>query len=161
MNKFRFFPKWGNLYVYLFASNLLLIIGGVHGSFSLYATSSSCQGKVDQGLLEEGPAVSVSEKKSVSLWKLCSGSPAFLLPAWICLATLMHRSRSERDTWTSYNIEFIAVTSGIFPSTIVYACAAQHKCIYLSHKVQNLDRSGTNRCILVQPLTLQGSIYIS
>lgn len=128
MNEFRFFLKWVNLSVYLFASNLLLILGGLQGSFFRYATS------------RHGPARrgtnwgTHSQKKSVSLRNLCSGSLAFLLPAWICLATLMHRSRSERDTWTSYTIEFIAVTSSIFFSTILYPCAAQHKCIYLSQK---------------------------
>lgn len=86
------------------------------------------------GPVEEGPTVSVSQKKSVSLRNLCSGSPACLFPACICLGKLINRSRSERDTWTSYTIEFIAVTPSIFLSTILYPCAAQHKCIYFSQK---------------------------
>lgn len=65
MNELRFFLKWVNLSVHLFAGNLLLILGGLQGSFFRYATSSSCQEKVDSGLLEEGPTEGRTLKRRV------------------------------------------------------------------------------------------------
>lgn len=75
-------------------------------------------------------------KKTLLLGNFRSRLLAYLLdlPCQVDARGERREGCGERDIWTRYTIGFIAVTSSILASTILYCCAARQGCIYLSQK---------------------------